>query len=175
MEKLNVASRGQPAAERKRIPMSVPVQKLDAPEIPGYHLHWFLGTPERLQRAIDGGYEFVDQKEVKLINATLGGDSAVSGNTDMGSQVSIISGSEVGKDGQPIRMVLMKIKNEWYEEDQKLVYERNLQVADALTGGMLGDQGKPIPGDTRNRYVDKARTTIPDMFNPKKRPSGASS
>lgn len=167
MKDLNVATRGTPAAERKRIPMSVPVQRLEAPDIPGYHLHWFLGTAERLQRAIDGGYEFVDPREAQINSVNLGGDSAISGNTDMGSRVSVVSGQEVGKDGQPIRLVLMKIKQEWWDEDQKLVEQRNEQVAAALRGGLLGAE-KDHVGDTQMRYIDKSRTKIPDLFNPNK-------
>jgi len=116
IEKLNPGSaRDARPAERKRIPMSVPVQRLEAPEIPGHHLHWFVGSQERLQRAIDGGYEFVDERELKINNVSLGGDSTASGNTDMGSRVSVISGQELGKDGQPTRLILMKIKQEWSE------------------------------------------------------------
>lgn len=170
IEKINVASK-QGSSERKRIPMSVPVQRLEVPEIPGYHLHWFLSTAERLQRAMDGGYEFVDEREVKINNVSLGGDSAASGNADMGSRVSVVSGQEVGKDGQPTRLVLMKLKQEWWEEDQKLVEARNTKVRDALLGGMIGaeqDRGN----DSQHRYVDKARSQIPDFFKPK-RPKAA--
>lgn len=167
IEKLNPGTNALSTAERKRIPMSVPVQKLEAPEIPGYHLHWFTGSAERLQRAIDGGYEFVDNREIKINSVSLGGDSAESGNTDMGSRVSIVSGTEIGKDGQPMRLVLMKIKQEWYEEDQKLMEERNELVAKSLRGGLFGAE-KDAPGDTRHRYVDAARTTIPDLFKPKR-------
>jgi hypothetical protein len=171
MEKLNAANRpGKTDAERKRIPMSVPVQRLEAPEIPGYHLHWFLGTSERLERAIQGGYEFVDERELKINNVSLGGDSTVSGNTDMGSRVSVLSGQEVGKDGQPTRLILMKIKQEWFEEDQKLVDARNEKVAEALRGGKYGEE-KENPNDVRLRYVDKSRTAIPDLFTPKRKAS----
>lgn len=155
------------AAERKRIPMSVPVQKLEAPDIPGYHLHWFNGTPERLQRAQEGGYEFVYDRDMKINAVGLGSDSTASGNTDMGSQVSIVAGSELGRDGQPIRLILMKIKQEWYDEDQKHQENRNEQVVAALKGGMMGAE-KDASGDSRFRYVDKARTAIPDMFTPKR-------
>lgn len=168
IEKLNPATpAAKSAAERKRIPMSVPVQRLEAPDMPGFHLHWFLGSSERLQRAIDGGYEFVDERELKINNVSLGGDSTASGNTDMGSRVSIVSGQEVGKDGQPTRLILMKIKQEWWEEDQKLVEQRNEQVAAALRGGLLGAE-KDAAGDTALRYIDKARTKIPDLFMPKR-------
>lgn len=173
LEKLNPGSaRDARPAERKRIPMSVPVQRLEAPEIPGYHLHWFIGSQERLQRAIDGGYEFVDERELKINNVSLGGDSTASGNTDMGSRVSVISGQEVGKDGQPTRLILMKIKQEWYEEDQKLVEDRNDLVAASLRGGVLGAE-KDRPVDRAARYVDKARTAIPDLFTPKRKVSSA--
>jgi hypothetical protein len=155
------------AVERKRIPMSVPVQRLEVPDLPGYHLHWFNGTGERLQRAIDGGYEFVDEREVKINNVSLGGDSASSGSTDMGSRVSVVSGQEVGKDGQPTRMILMKLKQEWWDEDQKLVEARNSKVRDSLLGGMIGAENDR-PGDAQHRYVDKSRTAIPDFFKPKR-------
>jgi len=165
----NAATRpGATNPERKRIPMSVPVQRLEAPSIPGYHLHWFNGTEERLARAQAAGYEFVNADEVKVNSVGLGNESTQSGNTDLGSQVSVVAGSEIGRDGQPMRMILMKIKQEWYEEDQKLVDARSAQVANALTGGMLGSE-KDAAGDSRQRYLDKARTALPDLFNPNKR------
>lgn len=156
------------AAERRRIPMSVPVQRLETTPIEGYHLHWFNGTPERIQRALDGGYEFVDEREMKINNVSLGSDSAVSGNADMGSRVSVVSGQEVGKDGQPVRMVLMKIKQEWWDEDQKAIEARNELVRDSLLGGMIGAENDR-PGDSQHRYVDKSRTQIPDFFKPKRK------
>lgn len=168
LEKLNPGTNaGKTAAERKRVPMSVPVQRLEAPEIPGYHLHWFLGSSERLERAMAGGYEFVDERELKINSVSLGGDSTTSGNTDMGSRVSVISGQELGRDGQPMRLILMKIKQEWYEEDQKLVEGRNDLVAASLRGGTLGAE-KDKPTDRAARYVDKSRTAIPDLFTPKR-------
>jgi hypothetical protein len=167
MEQLNVASKQEKVnAERKRIPMSVPVQRLEVPEIPGYHLHWFINSPERIQRALEGGYEFVEHRDMKINSVGLGGDSALSGNTDMGSRVSVISGQEIGKDGQPTRLVLMKIRQEWYEEDQKLINSQNERVAASIRGGQLGAD-KEVGGDAVHRYVDKSRTHIPDLFKPK--------
>lgn len=151
------------APERKRIPMAVPVQKLSVPDIPGYHLHWFQGTPDRLERALQGGYEFVEETETSVNDAGLGGTSTRTGNTDMGSRVSVVAGSEIGKDGQPIRLVLMKIKQEWYEEDQKLVEERNQATIDSLLGGTQNAGGH----DSSHRYVDRERTVIPDFFKRK--------
>jgi hypothetical protein len=161
IEKLNSATSSTAVRERKRVPMSVPVQRLETAELPGYHLHWFLSTPERLQRALDGGYEFVDEREMKINNVSLGGDSAVSGNTDMGSRVSIVS-------GQPTRLILMKIKQEWWDEDQAQLEARNTKVRDALMGGMLGAE-KDSGSDAQHRYVDKSRTQIPDFFKNKRK------
>ena len=86
----------------------------------------------------------------------------------------MVSGTEIGKDGQPMRLILMKIKQEWWEEDQKLVESRNEQVATALRGGMIGSEGD-VAGDTVHRYVDPKRTKVPDMFNPKRKPATAKS
>lgn len=157
------ASRPRDGSERKRIPMSVAVSKLDCPKIPGYHLHWFNGTPDRIARALDGGYEYVDQDEVRLNATGLGSDTVESGNTDLGSRVSIVAGTELGTDGQAIRLVLMKIKQEWYEEDQKLVEERNDLVAHSLTGGMAGAQNASDKGELNMRYVG-SRTKLPELF-----------
>jgi len=168
MEKLNPASTAKTAAERKRIPMSVPVRRLETPEIPGFHLHWFRNTRERLQRAIDAGYEFVDERELRINAVGLGSDTAKSGNTDMGSRVSVTAGGESGADGQAERLVLMKIKQEFYEQDQALVDARNENVAAALRGGLLGSDTAADKGELQHRYVDKARTQIPDLFKPKR-------
>ncbi len=151
-------------SERKRIPMSVPVQKLAVPDIPGFHLHWFNGTPDRIQRALDGGYEFVEETETSVPDAGLGGTSTRTGNTDLGTRVSVVGGTELDRSGQPIRMMLMKIKQEWYDEDQVLVKERNDSVIDSIIGGT---QAAGAGADISNRYVDPARTNVPHFFGRK--------
>lgn len=154
------------ARERTRIPMSTPVQKLAVGDIPGYHLHWFNGTPDRIERAKQGGYEFVTPEEVLIANTGLGSDTAVSGSTDMGSLVSKVAGTELGTDGQPVRLVLMKIKQEFWNEDQAVLMARNDKVRDALLGGLIGSEND-ARGDSNKRYVDKSRTQIPDFFKRK--------
>ena len=156
------------AAQRKRIPLSMPVLRLEVPPIPGYNLRWLVNTPERIQRALDGGYEFVTETEVRPNNVSLGGTSAVTGNQDLGTRVSVVSGQEVGKDGQPARLVLMKLKTEWAEEDRKLLEERNALVRDSLIGGMIGAE-RDSSGDRQHRYVDKSRTQVPDFFKSKRK------
>lgn len=161
-------------AERKRIPMTAPQRKLAVPELPGYHLHWMLGTSSRIAQAQAAGYEFVDASEVNITNLRLGDDVTKSGNTDLGSRVSIVAGSETGGDGQPVRLYLMKQRQEWYEEDQKLLQSRNDSVADTLTANFRqGTVGGPAEGETTedmaNRYVNRRRSRVPDFFNRNKR------
>lgn len=165
---------GTTAAERKRVPMTAPVLKLYVPDLPGYHLHWMRGDAGRLAQAEKAGYEFVDSSEVDINNVLLGGDATKSGNTDMGSRVSVIAGQETGGDGQPVRLYLMKQKQEWYEEDQKILESRNDQIAQTLTANFRqGTVGGKADGETsedmQNRYVNKTRTKIPDLFTKKRR------
>lgn len=161
-----------PAAARTRIPMSVPIQRLQVDELPGYHLHWMLGTPERLMQAQKAGYDFVSHDEIHVNNLQLGGDAATSGTTDLGTRVSTLasigSSGETDGSGQPLRLYLMKIKEDWYLEDQRILEQRNDSIAAALTAGMTGSQNDAA-GDAQHRYVDKSRTKIPDMFKPKRR------
>lgn len=167
---------GKSSGERKRIPLSVPQRKLEVPDLPGYHLRWLRGTAARLAQAERAGYEYVHPDEVQLNNVSVGGDAAKDGNTDMGSRVSIIEGTET-ENGQAIRMYLMKQKMEYYLEDKKIVQERNDSVADALsaayTHGQVGANAAGAPPenaeDRAARYVDPKRTRIPDLFNRNKR------
>ncbi len=158
--------------ERKRIPMTLPQLKLSVPEIPGYNLHWFRGTPDRIGQAQQAGYEFVAPEEIDLNAIQLGGDVSNSGNTDLGSRVSIIEGSEVDGRGQAVRLYLMKQKMEYFLEDRKILNERNEGVAEALTAsyrrGTVGGQAQgERPEDLGARYVDRSRTKIPALFQKK--------
>jgi len=171
MKELNPANAvAKTSAERKRIPMSVPVQKLETAEIPGYHLHWFRSAPDRIQRALNAGYEFVKPEEISLNNVSLGGNSAVSGNTDLGSQVSVIAGGIEDGTTQPSRLILMKIKLELYEEDEAIKDKRSAGVVNALSKGLVGAGEAPgeKAGDSAQRYVKRDLTKLPEMFRRKR-------
>lgn len=158
-----------PVGDRKRLPMSLPVARLSVPEIPGYHQHWFVGSTARMQRALQGGYEFVRPEEVALNNRVLGSDTAQDGNTDLGTRVSIVSGDDVGKDGQVVRLYLMKIKEEWWQEDQRALVADDSRLGGirrALAGGLLGAD-KESGADKALRYVDQKRTKLPDFLTKK--------
>lgn len=156
---------------RQRIPLSVPVRKLEVPDIPGYFLRWFKGTPQRLAQAERAGFEFVKQEEVQLHNVSLGGDATWDGNTDMGSRVSVVEGGEVDGGGQAVRLYLMKQKMEYRLEDEALAQQRNDSIADALTAqyraGRIGaGQEGESPEDQAARYVGN-RTRVPELFRRK--------
>lgn len=173
MEKSNPSvAPGKTPAERRRIPLSVPQRKLEVPEIPGYYCRWFRGTPQRLAQAEQAGFEFVGPDEVSLNAVAVGGDASKSGNSDMGSRVSVIEGGETDGAGQAVRMYLMKQKLEFRREDNAITQERNDSIADALTAGYrAGAVGGTAQGedasDIAARYVDAKRTRMPELFRRK--------
>jgi hypothetical protein len=142
--------------ERTRIPMSVPRQKLSVPDIPGWHLHWMLGTPERLAQAKQAGYVFVDSEEVEVTNTSIADGSEVHGSTDLGSRVTLVAGGDMESNGQPVRLVLMKLRQEWWEADQRKLEEKSDQLAQQLRSGSINAGSDP---DAAQRYVDRNRTS----------------
>lgn len=119
--------------KRKRVPFSANRKRLQVDtEFKGFHIRWFNDQDDRIQRALDAGYLFVDRKEVGQV-----GDKDVSnGNTDMNSKVSRVVGRT--KDNQPIRAYLMKISDAFYQEDQDVKEARNRLVDDAIRAGNAG-------------------------------------
>lgn len=147
------------------IPMSQGVEKLKVPEREGYHRRWFRGDAGRIARAQQAGYTFVDPADVELNNFDLGGDAKNSGNTDLGTRVSVISGDETGTDGQPHRLYLMECPEEFYEYSRSILADRNESIAEALRGGKIGDEELSAK-DRKAKYVGEG---VPDLFNPNKR------
>lgn len=148
-------------------PMGSGVMKLEVPQRDGYVRRWFRGEPGRVQRAMQAGYTFVDRNDVSLNNFDLGGDAKESGNTDMGSRVSVISGEGADSTGQPLRMYLMECPEEVYEYSRSFVDARNGSVADALRGGTQegGDDESAV--DRQSRYTKKKDNKL-DLFTPKR-------
>lgn len=141
---------------RKRIPMSIPQRRLEVPPIAGYHLHWF--TDANVPRAIQAGYEFVDSKEVPVNQLGVATSRSISGNADLGSHVKVIGG--VGEDGKPSYLTLMKLKEEWWQEDQRTLEKRNADTLAAIFRNepILPAGGKPE--DQKNTYLDRDRTLL---------------
>ena len=108
-------------------------------QIPGYHMHIFNDEPGRIQTAIDGGWEFVTPDEVGGVK-----DSVTSGNTDIGDKVRFLVGTSEKGDG--LYAYLLKIKQEWWEEDQAEIQKRNDRVDDAIRGGVNVKEGTSSEG-----------------------------
>ncbi len=111
---------------RKRVSVSNGRRKLEVPAIPGFNLYWFL--ERNVQAALEGGYEFVDSKETVLNEHGPANARTSSGNTDLGSRVSVgTTGPQGGE-----RLFLMKIKLEWFHEDQLAIHNRNKQILQSI-------------------------------------------
>ncbi len=150
---------------RRRVPMAIPRQKLALPDIPGYHVHWINDYPGRVLSAQEGGYEFVTPEEGRVLSRAIANDPAQSGNTDLGDRISIVVGQD---NGQPLRAYAMKIRNEWFEEDQALLSEKNRQIQQAIRDGSIGsEQGSAA--DRKQRYVRTAQFSSGETRFPNRR------
>lgn len=138
---------------RKRIPLSIPQRKLEVAPIPGFHLYWF--RDDNVERALQAGYEFVDDKEVSLNQHGVATRKEISGNADLGSHVRVIAGTAAN--GSAEHLTLMKIREEWWKEDQKVLEERNASVLAAIFQDeqIMGSE-QLSPEDRATRYVKTA-------------------
>ena len=155
-----------PANEKPKLPpgyrpMSVGQRRLEVPPIEGFHLHWFRGNPSNLNRAKQAGYEFVEPDEVSLNDFDLAGGEEQTG-TDLGTRVSVISGDDVGHNGQPGRLYLMKCPQHLYEHAQGLLAKVVDDTADALRGGEIGvsQDGQETRSDAGKRYLKEVNAPL---------------
>lgn len=144
--------------DENRIPMGLPELSLAVPAVPGFQLHWFLDRPGRVSAALRAGWVFVLDNEVTLNSDTIGGMQNASGNTDLGSRVSVHGGTD--EQGKGVRMYLMKQKQEWYDKDMALREEKSESIAEALRAGRAGTPEKGSPEDAARRY----KTTPDNLF-----------
>jgi hypothetical protein len=114
-----------------RVPFGSLSQRLDYPERPGYHRHWFNDSPGRVLRAQQAGYKHVLDHEGKVVGRPVG--TANGGGVLMG--------------------YLMEIPRKWWERDlqeaQDEVDRRDAEIQQGNTrAGKVGED---------NRYVPKSR------------------
>ena len=130
----------RPSQERKRNVFNGTQGKLTVNyTIDGYHLHGFNDENGRVQDALDGGYEFVSPEEVGGVK-----ENVVSRNTDLGDKVRWLVGRTA--DGGPLYCYLMKIKQEWFEEDQQALQAKNNLIDDAIRKGRNTKEGGSSEG-----------------------------
>lgn len=149
-------------AEAGYIPMSIPRQRLAAPEIPGYHVHWFMGMPDRIHQAMQAGYSWVDQGEVELSDFDLAGDGRPIGGTDLGTRVSTVAGGLYEGTMQPQRLYLMKIPEWLWEKHQQAIGDVNENIAAALRGERPAFSSSPKDA-TAGRGQDFSHRYQPDV------------
>lgn len=90
-------------------PKRTPINKRDILSVrgkePGYHYRIVNDAGDRVQAFLDAGYELVEAKDVII------GDKRVNNATPEGSKAQVSVGA-----GQ--KAFLMRIKQDWYDEDQ---------------------------------------------------------
>jgi hypothetical protein len=108
-------------------------------EIPGYHLCW-QNDDGGVENAIDSGYEFVTRGETETEQGV------EPSNIDMGDKIKQKVGTLEG--GGALYAYLMKIKQEWHEEDMAELEANNRAIQDAIAGGningAIGQDGKYV-------------------------------
>ena len=102
----------------ERVPFGSPEQRMTARQEEGYHYRWFNDNwkkePGRVKRALDAGYEVVDDEK---------------------------SGMNVGTndDGSEVKAVLMRIPEKWYKEDQAVKHKKLDEIDEQIHGGKFDD------------------------------------
>lgn len=108
-------------------------------DIPGYHMHIFNDIPGRIDEALSAGYEFVSPDEIGgLVNGV------VSRNTALDDKVRFLVGND--GNGNGLYGFLMKIKQEWFDEDSAALQSRNDVVDQAIRSGQNVKQGGSSEG-----------------------------
>lgn len=119
-----------PAGRVTRVPVSQRNVLTVKGKDPNYVYRVVNDTDDRIAQFIEGGYELVDKEDTEV------GDKRASAGTAVGSkqQVSV---------GQGVKAYVMRIKKEWYDEDQarKQAFV-NRQEASIKEKALDGNYGK---------------------------------
>ncbi len=119
-----------PSGRVKRVPIGTRnILTVDGKD-PAFHYRIINDTGDRVQEFVDAGYELVDAKSVRI------GDKRLNQASTEGSisQISV---------GQGDKGYLVRIKKEWYEEDQRSKQTKVQAIEDATKQKALnGTYGK---------------------------------
>ena len=99
-------------------------------QIEGYHMHVFTDSGSRIQEALDSGYEFVTPAEVGGVS-----ENVVSRNGDLGERIRYLVNPRA--EGSEQYGYLMKIRQEWYEEDQAAIQQKNNMIDASIRKGQI--------------------------------------
>ena len=134
---------GKSVSRRKRNTFNGTQTKLSVNHtIPGFHLHVFTDVGGRIQDALDNGYEFVSPDEVGGVS-----ENVVSRNGDLGDRIRYLVNPRAS--GSEQYGYLMKQRQEWYEEDQASLQDKNNKIDNAIRKGKVtgGDPSFYVPRD----------------------------
>ena len=130
------------AQRKRRNPFNGTTSRLSVNStIPGFHLHVITDKENRIQEALDGGYEFVSPDEVDGVSANV-----VSRNGDLGDRIRFLVNPRA--EGSEQYGYLMKQRLEWFEEDQEALHAKNNQIDTAIRKGK-------ITGDNPAFYIPR--------------------
>ncbi len=128
---------------QKRKPLGVPVQRLQADVPTGMTGRWANDTPGRIQRALEGGYQFISS-DGEVVQSREGCRSEIVGT---------------GRDGGAMRAFLMAIPTVLYEEDQRAKAALNKE---RMTAIKRGEPSQAADQDKRAFYTPSEGITLRD-------------
>lgn len=140
--------RGRPSKREtegrsRRIPLGTPMQKLSVPQAqddPEHVYRWINDTPGRLQKADLAGYKFVEDPTLQV------GEGSDNGNSARDSRVSRLVGRN--EKGGEQYAYLMRIKREWYDEDQESKQQAVDEVDESIRYGQFkAGENSYVPKD----------------------------
>lgn len=165
LETSEPAVRGQEARDGKEIQTRTrgifngTNKKLDVLiKIPGFYLHWINDDKGRVELAQQGGYEFVRSGEVVMPESNKVIDNA----PGLDGKIRRLVGSQ--ERGDPMYAYLMKIKQEWRDEDTNQIVQKVRDSEQTLIreGGAEGG-GSRIP----NSYIPDGRKSAFEIKRPR--------
>jgi hypothetical protein len=127
-QQLNDGAAQPPRHRRTRKPFGSQQQKLAWPPIEGFHLHWFNEEPGRIERAKEAGYEHVVDADGKSVHRIVG----------------------VGRDNKGMNAYLMKLPQDWYDEDMAIEQQKPDAVDKSIEHGEV--EGKHLSKDDKGNH-----------------------
>jgi hypothetical protein len=116
----------------------------------GFHPYWRNDMDGRVQEALANGYEFVHPDEVEEVNLR------ITAQPMSGDKVSRIVGYT--DKGDPIHAFLLKIKKEWFEENQAFYQKRNDAIDRAIKSGNVSSVESGYSPKEGISYQNQTRT-----------------
>jgi hypothetical protein len=129
--------------QRERVTIGLPSLQLNHAPIPGYHLSWV--DEWDIERFQAGGYEFVEEP-------ASGDPVDRQGGADITGRKRRLVGMNPRDPSSPRYQFLMKIRDEWHEENLEAIREQDRKLQGVLTRKSMPDN---LGGEGGNFYHPK--------------------